>query len=87
MREGGLDVAFFVVYVGQTERTPENYAQAKADALAKFEGIHRVTDEMHPDEIELAYTADDVERIVRHFECGQLAAAQRNQPDRASGRF
>jgi membrane dipeptidase len=72
MREGGLDVAFFVVYVGQTERTPENYAQAKADALAKFEGIHRVTEEMHPDEIELAYTADDVERI---HASGKLVAA------------
>ena len=30
MRAGGLDVGFFIVFVGQTERTPENYAQAKA---------------------------------------------------------
>ena len=28
MRAGGLDVGFFVVYVGQTERTPGNYESA-----------------------------------------------------------
>ncbi len=63
MREGGLDAVFFAVYVGQTERTPENYAKVKADAMAKFEAIHRMTDEMYPDQIELAESADDVERI------------------------
>jgi membrane dipeptidase len=72
MREGGLDVAFFIVYVGQTERTPENYAEAKAEAIRKFEAIHRLTDEMYPDQIGLALTADDVERL--HAE-GKLAAA------------
>jgi len=72
MREGGLDVAFFIVYVGQTERTPGNYAEAKAEAIRKFEAIHRLTDEMYPDEIGLALTADDAERL--HAE-GKLAAA------------
>ena len=28
MRAGGLDVGFFIVYVGQTPRTPENYDKA-----------------------------------------------------------
>ena len=72
MRAGGLDVGFFIVYVGQTERTPENYERAKADALTKFDAIHRMTDEMYPDLIGLAYTAADVERI--HDE-GRLVAA------------
>ena len=72
MRSGGLDVAFFVVFVGQNERTPENYAQAKADAMTKFDAIHRMTDEMYPDLIELAYSADDVERI---HASGKLVAA------------
>jgi len=71
MREGGLDVAFFVVYVGQTERTAENYAEAKAEALRKFEAIHRLTDEMYPDQIGFARTPDDVERL--HAE-GKLVA-------------
>ena len=70
MREGGLDVAFFIVYVGQTERTPENYEQAKADAMTKFNAIHRMC-EMYPDQIELAYSPDDVERIHKS---GKLVA-------------
>jgi len=71
MREGGFDVAFFIVYVGQTERTPENYEAAKAEAINKFEAIHRLTDEMYPDEIGFAWTPDDVERL--HAE-GKLVA-------------
>ncbi|HEX7049497.1 MAG TPA: membrane dipeptidase, partial [Longimicrobiales bacterium] len=63
MVEGGLDVAFFSVYVGQTERTPENYAKAKADAMTKFEAIHRMAEALCPEAIEIAYTAADVERI------------------------
>ena len=72
MQAGGLDAAFFIVYVGQTERTPENYARAQADAITKFDAIHRMAEEMYPDLIELAYSADDVERI--HAE-GKLVAA------------
>ena len=71
MREGGLDVSFFIVYVGQTERTPENYEAAKERAATLFEAIHRLTDEMYPDEIGFAWTADDVERL--HAE-GKLVA-------------
>ena len=72
MREGGLDVAFFIVYVGQTERTPQNYEKAKADARTKFAAIHRMADQMYPDQIELAYSADDIERIAAS---GKLVAA------------
>jgi membrane dipeptidase len=72
MREGGLDTAFFVVYVGQTERTPENYARAQSDAMTKFEAIHRMTSTLYPDLIGLAYRADDVERLVNE---GKLIAA------------
>ena len=72
MTEGGLDAAFFIVYVGQTARTPENYQQAKADARTKFEAIHRMAEEMYPDRIEIAYTADDFERIAAG---GKLVAA------------
>ncbi len=72
MRAGGLDAAFFIVYVGQSERTAANYAQAEADAMTKFDAIHRMTEDMYPDQIELAYSADDVERINRD---GRLVAA------------
>jgi membrane dipeptidase len=63
MREGGLDVAFFIVYVGQGPRTPEGHATALAEALGKFEAIRRVP-ELCPEQAELALRADDVERIV-----------------------
>jgi membrane dipeptidase len=72
MRAGGLDVGFFIVYVGQTQRTPENYEAAKQGAMMKFEAIHRMADEMYPDLIGLAHTAEDAERI--HAE-GRLVAA------------
>jgi membrane dipeptidase len=72
MRSGGLDVGFFIVYVGQTARTPEGYREAHAGAITKFDAIHRMTEAMYPDLIELAYTADDVERI---HAAGKLVAA------------
>jgi membrane dipeptidase len=71
MREGGLDAAFFIVYHGQGERTPVGYATAYDRAMQKFDGIRRMTYELYPDEIELAYSAADVERI--HGE-GRLVA-------------
>jgi len=64
MIEGGLDAAFFNVYVAQEERNPASYAKAKSDALIKFDAIHRMAETMHADKIGLAYRADDVERIV-----------------------
>jgi len=72
MEAGGLDVAFFIVYVGQTARTQENYAQAQTDAMTKFEAIHRMAEEMYPNRIEIAYSADDIERIAA---AGKLVAA------------
>jgi membrane dipeptidase len=72
MRAGGLDAGFFIVYVGQTSRTPENYAGAQQRAMTKFDAIHRMAESLCPEEIEIAYTADDVERINRS---GKLVAA------------
>lgn len=72
MREGGLDAAFFIVYVGQGPRTAEGNANAKAQAMTKFDAIRRMTNELYPDQIELAQTADDVERI---HTSGKLVAA------------
>lgn len=62
MEEGGLDAGFFVVYMGQTERTEEGYAEAKRIATRKFDAIHRMT-EMYPDQIALAYTPEEAEEI------------------------
>jgi membrane dipeptidase len=72
MRRGGLDAAFFIVYVPQAARTVEGYAKARDDAATKFAAIHRMTDELYPNLIELAYTPADVERIRA---AGKLVAA------------
>ncbi len=64
MEEGGLDAAFFVVYVGQGPLTAQGYAQAHAAAIEKFEAIHRLAEEIAPDRIGLALTSDDVRRIA-----------------------
>jgi membrane dipeptidase len=72
MRAGGLDAAFFIVFVGQGERSAEGYAAAHDAALTKFEAIHRMADDMYPDRMGLAFSTDDVRRI--HAE-GRLVAA------------
>ncbi|MCP5143883.1 MAG: membrane dipeptidase [Gammaproteobacteria bacterium] len=63
MRRGGLDAGFFIVYVGQGERSEAGYRAARADALTKFSAIHRVANWLYPDQIELAFNADDVRNI------------------------
>lgn len=62
MEEGELDSAFFIVYMGQTARTEEGYAAAKAMATRKFDAIHRMT-EMYPDQIDFAYTPEQAREI------------------------
>jgi membrane dipeptidase len=64
MEAGGLDVAWFVVYVGQGELNEAAYAEATAGALEHFEAIHRLAEEFAPDRIEIAYNSDDVRRIA-----------------------
>jgi membrane dipeptidase len=72
MARGGLDAAFFIVYVAQTPRNEAGYAQAQTEAQTKFAAIHRMADELYPSRIEIAYRADDVERIAGR---GKLVAA------------
>ena len=67
MIKGGLDAAFFIVYVGQgrgaNNMTREGYDDVYRQASEKFDAIHRLTKEIAPDKIELALTSADVRRI------------------------
>lgn len=63
MVEGGLDVAWFIVYTGQGALTDEGFARAYENADDKFKAIHRLCEELASDQIELALTSDDVRRI------------------------
>ncbi|MBA3270803.1 MAG: membrane dipeptidase [Acidobacteria bacterium] len=64
MVAGGLDVAFFIVYVGQGDLTPAGYDAAYKQAIAKFDAIHHLAKEIASDKIEVALTAADVPRIA-----------------------
>src|SRR5438093_736880 len=72
MKEGGLDVSFMIVYVGQQNPPqvsdafqPSGYDRAYKAAIAKFDAIHHLTKEIAPDQIELALTPADVVRIAK----------------------
>jgi membrane dipeptidase len=60
MVEGGMDVSFMIVYVGQGPLTPEGYDNAYKQAVAKFDAVHRLTEKIAPDNIGLALTPADV---------------------------
>jgi membrane dipeptidase len=62
MDRGGLTGAVFAVFVPQQKRTPESYAQAHADGLAKLQAIQRMA-QLYPARIEIARTPGDVRRI------------------------
>lgn len=64
MDAGGLDAAFFIVYVGQGPLTDEGYADAYQTAMAKFDAIHWMAEELAPDRIGLALTPEDVRSIA-----------------------
>src|SRR5262245_57990673 len=72
MKEGGLDVSFMIVYVGQQNPPqvadalqPAGYDRAYKAAIAKFNAVHHLTEDIAPGEIELALTAADVTRIAK----------------------
>lgn len=63
MEQGGLDVGWFIVYVGQGPLNEQGYAQALQSAMEKFRAIHWMVEELAPDRIALALNSDDVRRI------------------------
>ncbi|WP_163515866.1 dipeptidase [Gelidibacter japonicus] len=65
MDQGGLDVAWFIVYTGQDELTDKGFKKAYDNAMDKFNAIHKLVNDIAPDQIELALTSDDVRRIVK----------------------
>jgi membrane dipeptidase len=65
MKLGGLDVAWFIVYTGQDSLTVEGYKKAYDNAMSKFEAIHKLVEDIAPNDIELATTSEDVRRIAK----------------------
>ena len=71
MKEGGLDVAWFIVYTGQDFLNDIGYKNAYDNAISKFEAIHRLVDSIAPNDIALATTSKEVKDI---HESGKLVA-------------
>ena len=63
MIEGGLDVAWFVVYTSQDSLSDSGYEKAYKNAMSKFEAIHRLINDYSKDKIALALNSDDVRKI------------------------
>lgn len=64
MKEGGLDAAFFAVFIGQGDRTEEANNEAKEKALSIFKAIHNVIAD-NPNEAEIALTPADGYRLEK----------------------
>lgn len=64
MVKGGLDGGFFAIFIPQGPLTPEGYAAARAAGLKREAEIRDMV-RRHSDVFELAYRADDAERIVK----------------------
>ncbi len=87
MLKGGLDAAFFVVYVGQPnpETTPDafepaGYQRAYDQAIEKFEAIHRLTKILAPNAIGLALTSADVRRLNAQGKKAALIGVENGYP-------
>jgi len=63
MKKGGLDVSWLIVFTGQGDLDEEGYSKAYDNAISKFNAIHKLTEEIAPNDIELATTSADVRRI------------------------
>jgi len=69
-RAGGLDVAFYIVYVGQGALDQAGFDRAYEQAIAKFDAIHRMC-RLYPEQVGLATTPDQVEALAAE---GKLVA-------------
>ncbi len=75
MRQGGLDAAFFFFAIEDMYYESEVPGQSKQRALDMFETFQESV-RRHPDDIEFAYTAADVERLVSEGKFAALMAIE-----------
>lgn len=63
MEQGGLDVAWFIVYTGQGALDQKGYQKAAANAQSKFDAIHRLVDEYAPNKMGLARSSQTLDSL------------------------
>jgi membrane dipeptidase len=64
METGGLDAAFFAVFIGQGERNEVKYEEVHSRALNIFESLHQAV-ERYPNRAEIAINSNDALRIKK----------------------
>ena len=64
MRAGGLDAAFFIVYTPQGPLTNDGFSKVQEIARTRIDAIRRML-RAYPDQIALATSAKDVEKIAK----------------------
>jgi membrane dipeptidase len=80
MKSGGLDGAFFTVYIEQGPLTEEGFYDAHELALEKIETIHRVAEEDMPEDVEIAYRPVDVPEIREHGKIVAIIGMENGYP-------
>ncbi len=65
MLEGGLDVPWFIVYTGQDSLNAKGYQNAYDNAMSKFDAIHKLCEDIAPNQIQLATTSQEARDIWR----------------------
>ena len=63
MQEGGLDVPWFIVYTGQGDLNEAGYKAAYDNAISKFDAIHKLCEDIAPEQIQLATTSKEAREI------------------------
>ncbi len=79
MKEGGLDAAFFAVYLGQDKRDKEGHRKAKKRALKIFESIHESV-EKNSDQAELALEPSEAMKIEAKGKRGVYIGLENGYP-------
>ena len=80
MDEGGLDAIVLAVFTGQGALTQKDYLKAQALAFGNLELIHNVFNRGVSDQIELASSPADFERITGHGKKASLIGIENAYP-------
>ena len=72
LRAGELEAIFLVVDPSRSVSDTEDTVSMQAATIRGLEAINRLAEEMHPNEVEIGYSVDDIERIV---ESGKLSVS------------
>ena len=79
MKIGGLDAVFFIVWTAQGDRTIEGNKKVREEALEIFDVIHNNI-KKYPDLAEMAYSSEDIYRIVNQGKHAILIGMENGYP-------